>query len=268
MTSATVPVGTHLRSWRQHRRMSQLDLALQADVSARHISFLETGRAQPSRAMLLHLAERLDVPLRERNTLLLAAGFAPVYSESALDAPSMRSAKQAIDLVLSGHEPYPALAIDRHWNLIAANRAVAPLLDGIGPQFLDPPINVLRLSMHPAGLMPRVVNAGEWREHVLARLQRQIDVTADAALVALHAELRALSADPPGPARLDAISQEPGIVIPLRLRFGGEVLSFLTTTTVFGTPMDVTLAELAIESFYPADALTANVLRSLLEPVR
>jgi transcriptional regulator with XRE-family HTH domain len=244
--------------------MSQLDLALNADVSARHISFLETGRAQPSREMVLHLAEQLDVPLRERNNLLVSAGFAPVYAQTALDDPALGAAKEAIDLVLSGHEPYPALAIDRHWNLIAANRSLGVLLDNIDPALLEPPINVLRISMHPNGLGPHIIDADRWREHVLARLQRQIEATADPQLEALHTELREYQTPPEQfDATGIAVHRYQHMVIPMRLRTEHGVLSFLTTTTVFGTPLDVTLAELAIESFYPADAQTASVLRSL-----
>ena len=263
MVTTTRPVGTLLRDWRQQRRMSQLDLALNADVSARHISFLETGRAQPSREMLLHLAEQLDVPLRERNTLLVSAGYAPVYSQSALDDPALQAAKQAIDLVLHGHEPYPALAIDRHWNLIAANAAIAPLLSGVSPDLLQPPINVLRISLHPAGLAGAIVNSAGWREHVLARLQRQIDATGDPQLQALYDELRGYSVVGDDPPRSPQLHRYEQMVLPFSLRLGDQVLSFLTTTTVFGAPLDVTLAELAIESFYPADAATAAALRRL-----
>ncbi len=175
-------VGTLLRAWRQRRHFSQLALACEADVSARHVSFLETGRAQPSREMLLHLAERLEVPLRERNSLLVAAGYAPVYSERSLDDSALREARAAIELVLTGHEPYPALAIDRHWTLVSANRAVNPLLAGVTPGLMRPPINVLRLSLHPDGLASRIANLAQWRAHLLARLRHQISVTADQTL--------------------------------------------------------------------------------------
>ncbi|RIK37994.1 MAG: transcriptional regulator [Chloroflexi bacterium] len=260
MLHVTPSVGMLLRNWRQQRRMSQLDLALRAEVSARHISFLETGRAQPSREMVLRLAEQLDVPLRERNTLLVSAGYAPVYRQSNLDDPTMGAAKQAIDLVLRGHEPYPALAVDRHWNLIAANAAVTPLLAGVAPELLQPPINVLRISMHPGGLAGAIENPAAWREHVLARLQRQIDATGDQVLLGLRDELRAYpAADAVVPGSAVPGRQEQ-IVIPLRLRYGDQLLSFLTTTTVFGAPLDITLAELALELFYPADAATAAAL--------
>ena len=258
-SAAYRPVGEQLRTWRQRRRRSQLDLALDAEVSARHISFLETGRSLPSRQMLLHLSEQLDIPLRERNTLLVAAGFAPIYAETPIDVddPAMRVARQAIDLVLAGHEPYPALAIDRHWNLVAANRAVGIFMEGIAPELLEPPVNVLRLSLHPAGLAPRIVNLRQWHEHILARLRRQIDATADPVLVTLHDELGryAVTEDE------DDVDEETygDLVLPIRIRMDGGVLAFFTTTTMFGTPHDITLAELAIESFFPADTVTAEV---------
>lgn len=256
-----------LRVWRQRRSLSQLDLACRADVSARHVSFLETGRSMPSREMLLHLSEELDIPLRERNALLIAAGFAPVYSEESLDAPALRAAREAVDLVLSGHEPYPALAVDRHWTLMTANRAVGVLLAEVSPELLQPPVNVLRLSLHPAGLGRNIVNLEQWRTHVLTRLQRQIDVSADETLVALHKELREGAThggapQPGGPAREQDFA---GVVVPMRLKTRYGVLSLFSTTTVFGTPVDITLSELAIESFFPADRPTAELLRRLAE---
>jgi transcriptional regulator with XRE-family HTH domain len=254
------PVGELLRGWRQQRRLSQLDLALNADVSSRHISFVETGRSLPSREMLLRLAEQLDIPLRERNTLLVAAGYAPVYPATSLEAPEMQAAREAVELVLAGHEPYPALAIDRHWTLVAANRSVAPLLEGIRPELLAPPLNVLRLSLHPDGLAPRIGNLGQWRTHVLARLQRQIDLSHDPVLVALRDELRGY---PIGDAAGEPHASGQGVplVIPLRLEMPSGPLSFISTTTVFGTAIDITLDELAIESFFPADAATAEAVR-------
>src|SRR5262245_32112268 len=184
----TQPVGNLLRKWRERRRLSQLDLACEAEISTRHLSFLETGRSSPSREMVLRLAEYLDVPLRERNALLVAAGYAPAFPERPLDDPALQSARKAVDLVLAGHEPYPALAIDRHWTLIASNNAVSPLLAGVDPSLLRPPVNALRLSLHPAGLAPRIANLVEWRSHLLASLRRQIDVTADQDLVDLLSE--------------------------------------------------------------------------------
>lgn len=242
--------------------MSQLDLACLVDVSARHLSFVETGRAKPSREMVLQLAAGLNVPLRDRNALLIAAGFAPQYHERSLSDPELAAARQAVDLVLRGHEPYPALAIDRHWTLVAANRAVDQFLDGLPRPLLEPPVNVLRVSLHPEGLAPRILNLHEWRAHVLHRLRQQIDYCGDPALVALLAELQ----DYPVPYAPEAHEPPPGpppVVIPLRLRSPVGTLSFLSTTTVFGTPVDITLAELAIESFFPADRATAEVLGSL-----
>jgi transcriptional regulator with XRE-family HTH domain len=251
-------IGGQLRMWRQRRRLSQLELACDADISARHVSFLETGRSQPSREMLLRLAERLAIPLRERNPLLLCAGFAPVYSERRLDDPALQQARKAVELVLAGHEPYPALAIDRHWSLVSANAAVAPMLAGIAPRLLESPMNVLRLGLHPEGLAPRVENFGEWRSHLLTRLRHQIDATADPVLVELLAELESYPFTEPGHYRDDY----GGVVVPLRLRTEQGVLSFFSTTTVFGTPLDITLAELAIESMFPADLQTAQMLAS------
>jgi transcriptional regulator with XRE-family HTH domain len=264
------PVGELLRQWRRRRGFSQLDLACEADISTRHVSFLETGRSQPSRSMVIHLAERLDIPLRERNGLLVAAGYAPIYSEHSLDDPALRAAREAVDLVLTGHEPYPALAVDRHWTLIAANRAVGPLLAGAAGELLRPPVNVLRLSLHPAGLAPRIENFGQWRGHVLTRLARQVDVSADPVLVSLHAELKALpvpgSSGPETGSDAVMAGGHADVVVPLRLRTEAGLLSFFSTTTVFGTAVDVTLSELAIEAFFPADAATAEALRRALPP--
>jgi transcriptional regulator with XRE-family HTH domain len=264
MMSTVRPLGDLLREWRGRRRMSQLDLACEADISSRHLSFIETGRSTPSREMVLHLAEQLDVPLRERNALLVAAGYAPVFPERPLADPALSAARRAVDLVLSGHEPYPALAVDRHWTLVASNRAVTPLLAGAGPALLQPPVNVLRLSLHPEGLAPRIANLRQWRSHLLARLQQQVEVTADPVLLELMNELRGY---PSAGAAEDGVSapegEYAGIVVPLRLVTEAGVLSFISTTTVFGTPVDVTLSELALESFFPADEGTAGVLRHL-----
>jgi transcriptional regulator with XRE-family HTH domain len=258
----TRPIGDHLREWRQRRRLSQLDLALEAEISTKHLSFLETGRAQPSRDMVLRLAEQLDVPLRERNVLLISAGYAPVFAQRPLDDPALQAARKAVDLVLKGHEPYPALAVDRHWHLVAHNAAIAPLLASASTKLLQPPVNVLRLSLHPEGLAPRIVNLAEWRAHLLARLRQQIDATADAELSALLDELAAYPA--PGgvkAARTNVTHDYAGVVVPLRFSTDAGTLSLISTTTIFGTPVDVTLAELAIESFFPADAATAALLR-------
>jgi transcriptional regulator with XRE-family HTH domain len=260
-TAATI--GDHLREWRRRRRMSQLDLAVDAEISTRHLSFVESGRSQPSREMLLHLAERLDVPLRDRNMLLVSAGYAPVFAERAIGDPALAPARKAIELVLKGHEPYPALAIDRHWTLIEANKAVAPLLAGADPSLLKPPVNVLRLSLHPGGLAPRIANLAEWRAHLLERLRKQIDVSADPVLIALLKELRALPAPNPLRRPPPPNADYAGVVVPLRLVTDAGVLSFLSTTTVFGTPVDVTLSEIALESFFPADRATADALQRL-----
>jgi len=236
---ASRPVGDLLREWRQRRRMSQLDLACEAEISTKHLSFLETGRSTPSRGMVLHLAERLDVPLRARNVLLNAAGYAAVYPERRLDDPAMTAARQAIDLVLAGHEPHPVLAVDRHW-CMAANRAVAPLIAGVDSMLLRPPVNVLRLALHPAGLAPRTVNLGEWRAHLLERLRQQIDVSGDPVLVDLIAELQNYGT-PAGSRTHGASPDFAAVAVPFRLATDIGILSFFSTTTVFGTPVDVTL---------------------------
>ncbi len=243
--------------------MSQLDLATEADISARHLSFVETVRSQPSREMVLHLAQALEMPLRERNALLMAAGFAPLFGERALTDPALAPAREAIDLVLKGHEPYPALAVDRRWTLFAHNRAVTLLLAGIAPELLVPPVNVLRLSMHPLGLAPRILNYAEWRAHVLARMKRDIDLTADAGLADLLQELKAYAVPPHARLAKPIEHAGPAMVVPLRLDSPAGVLSFISTITVFGTPIDVTLSEIAIESLFPADAHTAEVLRAM-----
>lgn len=259
-------VGHLIRDWRQLRRLSQLDLALEAEISQKHLSFIESGRSAPSRDMVLHLAEYLAVPLRERNALLLAAGYAPVYLERSLEDPSLQAAKSAIDLVLKGHEPYPAVAVDRHWTLLAANAAVTPLLGLVADaELLRPPVNVLRLSLHPGGLAPFIVNLAEWRSHLIARLRQQIRATADPILADLLVELLTYPA-PPQPARKGHAPEpeaEAAIVVPMQLKVGEQVLSLISTTTVFGTPVDITLSELALETFFPADAATAEALRAM-----
>ena len=254
----TRPVGERLRDWRRRRRLSQLDLALDAGVSARHLCFLETGRSRPSRDMVLRLAERLEVPLREQNELLVAAGFAPMFPERGLDDPDLQAARQAIEQVLKGHEPLPALAVDRHWTLVTANAAVPPLLEGVASELLAPPVNELRLSLHPQGLAPRIANLAEWRTHLLERLRRQVDVTADAILLELLRELRDYAPADSRDGRSKAV--EYGVAVPFRLRVNGGELAFFSTTTVFGTPLDITLSELAIEAFFPADEATARTL--------
>ncbi|MDM0012691.1 helix-turn-helix transcriptional regulator [Variovorax sp. J22P168] len=261
--TATDPFGAHLRHWRQHRRLSQLDLAHEARVSTRHLSYVETGRAEPSREMVLRLAERLEVPLRERNALLVAAGYAPMYRQRSLDDPALASARQAVDLVLKGHEPFPALAVDRHWNLVAHNAMVPLLMAGAAPHLLEAPVNVLRLSLHPEGLAPRIANLAQWRQHLLERLQQQIAATGDAGLVALHEELAGLPQPQVGHDAPAVGGELSNVVMPFQLVTPEGVLSFISTTTIFGTPVDVTLQELAVESFFPADARTAEALAAL-----
>ncbi len=250
-------VGDLLRDWRQRWRISQLDLALDAGVSARHLSFLETGRSQPSREMVVLLAEQLDIPLRERNALLLAAGYAPLYRERGLDDPDFAAIRAAVERILAGHEPFPAVAIDRHWNLVSMNAGVAPLLEGVDPALLAPPVNVLRLSLHPAGLAPAIANLTQWREHLLSRLGRQIAESGDPVLASLRQELESLPHEG-GEAVDDGLAS---LAVPLQLKTQRGVLSFISTSMVFGAPRDIGLAELAIEAFLPADEVTAKALR-------
>ncbi|HEV3362015.1 MAG TPA: helix-turn-helix transcriptional regulator [Pseudonocardiaceae bacterium] len=251
------PVGEMLREWREQRRLSQLELSSRAEISTRHLSFVETGRSAPSRAMVLHLTEQLDVPLRERNRLLLAAGFAPVYGETSLDAPRMAAIRAAVGQVLAAHEPYPAVVVDRWWDLVDSNASARLLIDSIAPELLEPPLNVLRASLHPDGMAKRIINLGEWRAHLLAQLRHQVAVTADPRLAELYAELSGYpGGDEPGP------SDASGVIVPLRLRHESGELAFFSTVATFGTPLDVTVAELAIESFFPADEHTATVLRA------
>jgi len=247
--------GDLIREWRQRRRLSQLDLAIAANVSSRHLSFVETGRSRPTSEMILHLAEHLEVPLRDRNALLLAGGFAPAYPERGLAEPELRAVRNALKRVLDGHEPYPAAVVNRWWELVDANAGIALFTRDVNPELLEPPANVLRLSLHPDGMAPRIANLPEWRAHLLTRLHRQAEATGDQRLVTLHAELSEYPGGlgrPPGPAE---------VVVPLRYQADdGAELSFLSITAVIGTPMDVTVEELAIESFYPADDQTAAAL--------
>ncbi|HEX9336654.1 MAG TPA: helix-turn-helix transcriptional regulator [Pseudonocardiaceae bacterium] len=253
------PIGVRLRQWRELRRLTQLELSLRTEVSTRHLSFLENGRAAPSREMLLHLAKHLEVPLRERNQLLLAAGYAPMYRETALDAPRMSAVRSAVRRLLTAHEPYPALAVDRRWDLVETNESLGALIEGMAGDLLAPPVNVLRLCLHPDGIAGRIVNLGEWRAHLLGRLRRQIALTADPDLRALHTELVAYPCDQPEP---DVELPGPAdVFVPLRIRYRDTELSMFSTVATFGTPLDVTVAELIIESFFPADDHTAAVLR-------
>ncbi|MEA2282263.1 MAG: hypothetical protein QOK21_2870 [Solirubrobacteraceae bacterium] len=252
-------VGPVLRDWRRRRRLSQLDLALEAGISARHLSFVETGRARPSAEMVLRLAEHLAVPLRSRNEMLLLAGHAPVYAQQELGAPEMRPVREVLEAILAGHAPNPAVVVDRHWELLAGNAGVSLMTAGAAEHLLEPPVNVLRLALAPDGLAPRIVNLGQWRAHLLDRLGRQAVVSGDPALAALHEELAAYPGAPPGPAP----DQE--LAVPLRLRTGAGELAFLSTVTAFGTATEVTLSELAIETFFPADAATAVAVRQHAE---
>ncbi|XRQ15943.1 helix-turn-helix domain-containing protein [Actinomadura welshii] len=245
-------VGELLRHWRHRRRLSQLDLAIAADVSARHVSLVETGRSNPSAEMILRLADQLDVPLRDRNRLLLAAGFAPRYAERPLADRALAAAREAVGRVLRAHEPYPALAFDRRWNILLTNRAVEPFLAGVDPELLRPPVNLVRLGLHPRGFAPLVVNLADVRAVFRARIRRQLAAAPDPALTALYEELLEPAAeDPPGG------SAESDVLIPMTLRLDGREVRLFSTITTFGTPMDITLDEIAIESYYPADAESA-----------
>jgi transcriptional regulator with XRE-family HTH domain len=263
MDTIEAPAGQLLRTWRQRRHLSQLELALEAEISTRHLSFVETGRARPSREMLLHLAELLEMPLRERNVLLVSAGFAPVFAERGLDAPELEAARAAVTLVLDGHDPFPAMALDRHWNLLMANRAAQRLLAGVAPALLVPPVNMMRLSLHPDALGGMILNFDEIRAHMLHRLRRQVAGGGDPVLAALLQELSAM----PAAATAGAPHRDPyaGVVVPLHLRTPLGDLSLFSTLTVFGSPVEVTLSELALESFFPADAASAALLRRMAE---
>ena len=250
--------GDLLRDWRQRRRRSQLDLAIAANVSSRHLSFVETGRSKPTSEMILHLAEHLEVPLRDRNALLLAGGYAPAYPERSLAQPELKAVQAALRQVLAGHEPYPAVVVNRWWELVDANPGIALFTRPLPPSLLEPPVNVLRLSLHPDGMAPRIVNLPEWRAHILTRLHRQAQATGDPRLTDLHDELKAY---PGGETGKPAAATD--VVVPLRYRGDdNRELSFISLTTVLGTPMDVTVEELAIESFYPADQATAAALHA------
>jgi transcriptional regulator with XRE-family HTH domain len=255
-------VGDLLRDWRRRRRLSQLDVSLDAAVSARHLSFVETGRSKPSRELVLHLADHLDVPLRERNALLLAAGYAPAYAETPLDDEAMAPVRAALDKVLAGHAPFPAVIVDRRWDLVSANAtAMALLTDGVAPELLAPPVNAMRVCLHPDGLAPRIVNVREYGAHLITRLARQSALAPDLGLSALVEELRGY----PGVEEHDpaALQTADLLFAPLRLRALGRELSFFSTLATFGTALDITVAELAIESFFPADPETDAALRDL-----
>jgi transcriptional regulator with XRE-family HTH domain len=260
----SVRIGPLLRDWRQRRRMSQMDLALEAGVSTRHLSFVETGRSRPSAEMVLHLAERLDVPLRERNELLLAAGFAPQYSARDFDDPALREVRDAVSRVLAAHEPYPAIAVDRYWNLVASNEALGPFLDGVAADLLVPPVNTIRLALHPDGIAPRIVNLGEYRADLIERLDRAARLTGDPLLSELHEEMLGYPG-PQAPGGWDR-SADAAVTVGLELApapgSDAPELSFFSTITTFGTAVDVTVSELAVEAFFPADTVTADHLRA------
>jgi len=254
------PFGVVLRRWRERRRMTQMDLAFAANASTRHLSYLETGRAQPSREMVMRLGEYLDVPLRERNTLLLAAGFAPAFQERPL--AELSAAREAIAQVLDAHKPYPAFAVDRHWNIVLSNRVLPQLYVDVVPELLRPPVNSVRLTLHPQGMAPRIVNLAEWRNHVITELRHQLDARADAGTQALLKEVMAYPT-PPGAAAVEPEEGAERFATPLKIRTEAGVVSFLSTITVFGTPTDVTLSELALEMLFPADTRTVAVVREL-----
>ncbi|MFJ9028197.1 helix-turn-helix domain-containing protein [Streptomyces sp. NPDC102274] len=287
MTTTTEPVGVLLRRWREHRRRSQLDVSLAAELSTRHLSCIETGRANPSRDMIRRLCDELDVPLRERNAFYLGAGFAPVHSERPF--ADLGAARDAVEAVLTGHEPNPALAVNVRWELLAANRAMGVFLGDVGGEPSRQPFNVLKATLHPDGMAGRIRNLAQWRAHVLRRVRRQLDRTSASGLAELLAELESY----PLPDKDAEESREPGngngngdgyrdgagagdraagassetvvfpddLVVPLRLSTEHGELALLYTTTVFGSPRDVTLDEIAIETFFPADARTAALLR-------
>lgn len=256
--------GSLLRQWRQRRRYSQLALALEAEISQRHLSFIESGRSQPSRDMLMHLTDRLDVPLRERNIMLIAAGFAPAYGERALASPELAAARDTIDHVLSGHAPHPAVAVDRYWTLLSANKAIDILTEGASSYLLEGKVNVLRLSLHPEGMAPRIINFREWRSHVLSRLGHDFEISGDPRLIALLEELRSYPVPAHASSTRGILARDPSIAIPLVIASDEGPLEFLSTTTVFGTAVDVTLADIVIESFFPANKQTARAMAILM----
>jgi transcriptional regulator with XRE-family HTH domain len=260
--AARMPVGGLLRDWRVRRRRSQLDLSIDVGVSTRHLSFVETGRSKPSPELVLAIAEQLDVPLRERNTLLLAAGFAPRYTESSIDDPALAMAKASVQQMLNAHDPYPGVVIDRQWNIVLANQAAATLTAGLPPFLAEPPLNVFRVCLHPEGLAAVTLNFDDWARYLLRQLRRAIMLTADPALVALDEEVRSYPnvIAVPGSPRISEWD-DPPLLVPVRLRLGGHEVSLFTTLTMFGTPRDITLDELAVELFFPADDASDAVLR-------
>jgi len=268
MTTAATDTGSGagalLRSWRERRQFSQLQLALRADSSARHISFIETGRSRPSQEMILRLAEHLDVPVRERNALLLAAGYAPLYPETSMDDPTMDALRGGVERLLAAHDPYPALVVDGTYRILAANRSVGLLLAGVAEHLLEPPLNAMRITLHPEGLAPRIRNLREWRGHLLEQMERQIALVRSEPLRELYEEVSAypVPADSGHESSRDAAELFP-FALPLRIEHDGRVLSFFSTIATFNTPMDVTVSELAMETFLPADPETVAYLQSL-----
>ena len=255
--------GDMLKVWRERRRMSQLKLAVEAEISQRHLSFVESGRSQPSRDMVLRLCDYLDVPLRDQNALLLAAGYAPAFAERSLDDPDLAPARAAIDLILKGHMPYPALAVDRRWTMVAANDAVGGLLAGVSAHLLEPPVNVLRLSLHPEGLAPRIANLPVWTAHILERLRRQHALSGDDGIAELIEEIEGYRTQAGASDRAVPVDLETNaVLVPMVLQTDQGLLSFFSTTTVFGTAVEVTLSELILEAFYPADEETRNRLHA------
>ncbi|MEU9169576.1 helix-turn-helix transcriptional regulator [Streptomyces sp. NPDC048420] len=257
-------IGPLLRAWREQRRVSQLELALRADSSARHISFVETGRSRPSEEMVLRLAEHLDVPVRERNALLLAAGYAPRYPETPLDDPALDAVREGIERLIQGYEPYPALVFDASYHVVAANRGIMMLLDGIPESLLRPPLNTMRLTLHPQGLSPRIRNLREWRGHLLHQMERQMALRRSESLRELYEEVAAYPVPEPESDGPQLTEPAPYFALPMRIEHEGRTLSFISSTATFNTPMDVTVAELAIETFLPADPATVKHLHALL----
>ncbi|WP_282701230.1 helix-turn-helix transcriptional regulator [Streptomyces sp. CC219B] len=263
ITATDRGVGPLLRAWREQRRISQLELALRADSSARHISFIETGRSRPSEEMVLRLAEHLDVPVRERNALLLAAGYAPHYPETPLDDPSLDALREGMERLIQGYEPYPALVVDARYNVLAANRGILMLLEGIPEHLLVPPLNAMRLTLHPEGIAPRIRNLREWRGHLLAQMERQIALYRSDELRELYEEVAAYPVPEDAPAGEPA-APVPYFALPMQVEHDGRTLSFISSISTFNTPMDVTVAELAIETLLPADPATVKYLQSLM----
>ncbi|MEW2261697.1 helix-turn-helix transcriptional regulator [Streptomyces sp. NPDC047853] len=256
-------VGPMLRSWRERRRVSQLELALRADSSARHISFVETGRSRPSEEMVLRLAEHLDVPVRERNALLLAAGYAPHYPETPLDDPALDALREGMERLIRGYEPYPALVVDATYRVLAANRGITLLMEGLPEHLLEPPLNAMRLTLHPEGLAPRIRNLREWRGHLLEQMRREIALHRSPRLRELYEEVSAYPVPDTAPGTEPA-EPVPYFALPMQIEHEGRTLSFISSISTFNTPMDVTVAELAIETLLPADPATVKYLHTLL----